>query len=90
MDSNRKAEEYRDYGGSPLALKVKETYRLMHTTQTVETVKSLHERFVHNELGKRYTVWELIEKLDAVVDDSDPDLDLPQSVHAFQTAEAQF
>ena len=34
------------------------------------------------------SVWEALESLDALVDDSDPDLDLPQIDHALQTAEA--
>jgi inositol oxygenase len=33
-------------------------------------------------------VWEALERLDTLVDDSDPDLALPQIVHALQTAEA--
>jgi len=32
-------------------------------------------------------VWNLIEKLDKIVDESDPDNNLPQIVHAYQTAE---
>jgi len=33
------------------------------------------------------TVWEAIEKLDVLVDDSDPDADFPQIFHSMQTAE---
>ncbi|MCH9630234.1 MAG: hypothetical protein S4CHLAM37_02280 [Chlamydiia bacterium] len=33
-------------------------------------------------------IWEVIEALDTYVDESDPDIGLPQSAHAFQTAEA--
>jgi inositol oxygenase len=33
-------------------------------------------------------VWEALEKLNTLVDDSDPDIALPQIVHALQTAEA--
>ncbi len=33
-------------------------------------------------------MWEVLEQLNKLVDDSDPDLDLPQLVHALQTAEA--
>jgi len=32
-------------------------------------------------------IWDAIAALDTIVDESDPDLDLPQSIHAFQTAE---
>src|SRR5262249_2182468 len=33
-------------------------------------------------------IWEALEYLNTLVDDSDPDLDLPQIEHALQTAEA--
>lgn len=35
----------------------------------------------------KMTVLEAVHLLDALVDESDPDTDLPNSVHAFQTAE---
>ena len=37
---------------------------------------------------KRMSLWEALLELDKLVDESDPDLSLPNSVHAFQTAEA--
>ncbi|MEZ5394974.1 MAG: inositol oxygenase family protein [Bryobacterales bacterium] len=33
------------------------------------------------------TMWEALEQLNELVDDSDPDTDLPQIAHALQTAE---
>ena len=33
------------------------------------------------------TILEALDKLNDMVDESDPDIDLPNSVHAFQTAE---
>ena len=39
--------------------------------------------FSHEET----TIMEAITLLDNLVDESDPDIDLPNSVHAFQTAE---
>jgi inositol oxygenase len=36
----------------------------------------------------RAGLWGVMERLETVVDESDPDTDLPQIVHAFQTAEA--
>ena len=35
-----------------------------------------------------YTIWEIIQKLDQFVDNSDPDLDIPNIIHCFQTAES--
>jgi len=37
---------------------------------------------------KRMSLWQAILELDKLVDESDPDINLPNSVHAFQTAEA--
>ena len=34
------------------------------------------------------TVWEAIEFLNELIDDSDPDIELPQIEHILQTAEA--
>ena len=66
---------------------VKETYRKMHAHQTVEFVKGMlgkWTKFDHAEM----TVMEALERLNELVDESDPDfLDLPNSYHAFQTAE---
>jgi hypothetical protein len=40
-------------------------------------------KFDHAEM----TIREALEKLNDLVDESDPDLDLPNIIHAFQTAE---
>lgn len=36
----------------------------------------------------RMSIWDAIKALDSIVDESDPDLQAPQSLHAFQTAES--
>lgn len=36
---------------------------------------------------KKMTVMEAVDMLDDLVDESDPDVDFPNSFHAFQTAE---
>jgi len=66
--------------------RVRRTYYTMHTKQTVEFVEKRKEKwlkFNHVEA----TVMEALEKLNDLVDESDPDIDLPNIVHAFQTAE---
>jgi len=66
--------------------RVKNTYKLMHTNQSVEYIQQKHREwldFNHAEM----TIMEAVAKLDSFVDEADPDLDLPNSVHAFQTAE---
>lgn len=66
---------------------VKEFYRLNHTHQTLAFVlekKETYLSFNRYEMG----IWEAIELFDTLVDESDPDIDLPQRYHMFQTAEA--
>ena len=41
-----------------------------------------------NETTDQYNMVDLIKKMDEIIDESDPDTDLPQSVHAYQTGES--
>jgi len=83
----KEKEAFRDYTkDDPIGARVKKTYYDMHSNQTVDFVKSKHEKwlkFNHMEM----TVMEALDMLNELVDESDPDLDLPNIVHAFQTAE---
>jgi inositol oxygenase len=66
---------------------VREFYRLNHTYQTHEFAKSKQTEYgalSHGEMG----IWEAMEKLNQLVDDSDPDTDLTQIEHNLQTDEA--
>ena len=77
---------YRDYAAEARA-SVKEFYRLNHTNQTLDFVLAKEQEFVpgaHGEMG----IWEAMEFLNQLVDDSDPDTDLTQIQHLLQTAEA--
>jgi inositol oxygenase len=77
--------EFRDYENSASET-VKQFYRLNHTYQTLEFVLTQKQKYA--TLDKLHMgIWQAIEALDNIVDESDPDLSLPQSVHAFQTAE---
>ncbi|XP_050601730.1 inositol oxygenase isoform X3 [Macaca thibetana thibetana] len=58
----------------------------MHTHQTVDFVRSKHAQFGGFSY-KKMTVMEAVDLLDGLVDESDPDVDFPNSFHAFQTAE---
>ena len=58
----------------------------MHENQTVKFVESMHQKWLGFSHGQ-YTIEQIIQMLDELVDDSDPDNDLPNSVHDFQTAE---
>ena len=58
----------------------------MHVKQTVVFVKTMREKWMKFDKGG-YTTMEAIEMLDELVDDSDPEVDIPNSIHDFQTAE---
>jgi inositol oxygenase len=78
--------EFRDYAAEARS-SVKEFYRLNHRYQTLEFVRGKRAEYL--PLAKRQmTVWEALEYLNTLVDDSDPDIDLPQIEHLLQTAEA--
>ncbi len=82
----RKKEEFRQHNEDAPA-GVKEFYRQNHINQTVDFVRA--KRADYSALDKKKMgVWEALEYLDTLVDESDPDTDLTQVEHALQTAEA--
>ncbi|CAL1592315.1 unnamed protein product [Knipowitschia caucasica] len=85
-EMKKEKEEYRNYENGDLIDRVFNTYKLMHTNQTLKFVKQKHAEwtcFSHSEMG----MMEAVMSLDQLVDESDPDVDFPNSFHAFQTAE---
>jgi inositol oxygenase len=65
---------------------VREFYRLNHEFQTFAFVEGKKKHFL--SLDKRQmTIWEALEFLNTLVDDSDPDIELSQLQHLLQTAE---
>jgi len=82
----KQKEEFRDYrsGANP---KVEEFYRQNHRFQTLDFV--LAKKAEYGSLSKRRMgIWEALEYLNTLVDDSDPDTDLSQIEHAMQASEA--
>ena len=78
--------EFRDYAAEARP-SVREFYQLNHRYQTFDFVQQKRAEYL--PLAKRQmTVWEALEFLNTLVDDSDPDIDLPQIEHLLQTAEA--
>jgi inositol oxygenase len=78
--------EFRNYENSKRHDTIREFYRLNHANQSLAFSRAKSEHY--RKLAMReMTVWEVIELLDTVVDDSDPDTDVPNSFHDFQTAE---
>lgn len=77
--------DFRDYE-SNVSESVCEFYRLNHANQTLNFVLAQKKKYY--PLNKtRMTIWEAMQALDNIIDESDPDLDSPQINHAFQTAE---
>src|ERR687892_603728 len=86
FDGIKNADGFRDYEAEPRA-SVKELYKLNHANQTLDFV--LAKKAEYGKLDKaEMSIWEAMDFLNNLVDDSDPDLALPQIVHALQTAEA--
>src|SRR5262245_2137384 len=85
-EAGKPREAFRDYRAEARP-SVKEFYRLNHRYQTVEFVEQKKREYL--PLSKRKMgVWEAMEFLNTLVDDSDPDTDLSQIEHLMQTAEA--
>ncbi|CAL4124821.1 unnamed protein product, partial [Meganyctiphanes norvegica] len=77
---------YQDESNDPHQQQVKNTYLQMHTYQCVDYVKKKHAqwlKFDHFEA----TILHTLDKLNDLIDESDPDVNVPNIVHAFQTAE---
>jgi len=87
--ANKPITAFRDYSideNDPIKERVRKTYLTMHTNQTVEFVQGRHAHW--NKFDKfKMGILDALEKLNNLVDESDPDVDMPNIVHAFQTAE---
>ncbi|MCC7341258.1 MAG: inositol oxygenase [Bryobacterales bacterium] len=79
-------EEFRNYGDG-VHPRVREFYRQNHTNQTYDFAMQKRAEYLplnRTEMG----IWEAMEFLNTLVDDSDPDTDLSQIEHNLQTAES--
>ena len=84
-DPDKKQEQFRNYEADARPT-VREFYRLNHLHQTHDFAKAKRKEFLglnRREMG----IWEAMEYLNQLVDDSDPDTDLSQLQHLLQTAE---
>lgn len=86
-NSNKEVEQFRNYTNSEYHERVKDTYRENHIKQTVEAVEQL-EREVCSLRKAKMSLWEALDVLDEVVDESDPDTNVVQTMHLLQTGEA--
>ena len=79
-------EAFRDYRAEARP-SVREFYRLNHRHQTLAFVLAKKQQYLPLR-RRRMGVWEALEFLNTLVDDSDPDTELSQIEHLLQTAEA--
>jgi inositol oxygenase len=84
-DPNRKKDDFRNYEKTTPG--VREFYRQNHTLQTFDFATAKKREYA--ALGKgKMGIWDKLEFLSSLVDESDPDTDLSQVAHAMQSAEA--
>jgi inositol oxygenase len=96
VDKNKRKEAFRNFHDSARQKRVQKFYELQHSLQTFDFVQSMEQKYLtklyakdkSTQSGVWMGIWEAIEYLDSVVDDSDPDTNLTQIQHALQTAEA--
>ena len=82
---NKKKEEFRNHEANARP-SVREFYRLNHRYQSYDFVQAKRQEFL--SLNRRQmSIWEAMEYLNTLIDDSDPDTDLSQLDHLLQTAE---
>lgn len=79
-------QDFRQYDEAPE--RVREFYRLNHERQTLDFVLEMKRKFTpEGNRHLRMTMWDMLQRLNTLVDDSDPDVDFTQIEHALQTAE---
>jgi inositol oxygenase len=79
-------EDYRNYD-NPGRDTVRDFYRQNHRFQTYDFVRQKRNSFLPLN-RRRMSVFEALDFLNTLVDDSDPDIDLDQRQHLLQTSEA--
>jgi len=85
FDKGKDKDSFRDYESA--CDRVKLFYKEQHEKQTVEFNIRARVNF-KTQSRARMGVWEAIEYLDTLIDESDPDTNLSQIEHLLQTAEA--
>lgn len=85
-NGEKSKDAFRNYD-DPARDTVKEFYKMNHQFQTYEFVLQKREEYLKFD-KKVMTLWEAVEFLNTLIDDSDPDTDLDQTQHLLQTSEA--
>src|SRR2546422_8765036 len=84
-EPNKAKEQFRNYEADARP-SVREFYRLNHRHQTYDFVQAKKKEFLSLSRHKM-GIWEALDYLNTLVDDSDPDTDLSKLDHLLQTAE---
>jgi inositol oxygenase len=85
FDAEKDKTQFRQY--EEACDRVKNFYREQHEKQTVAyNLKARHD--FHAKTRAEMTIWEAMEKLNTLIDESDPDTSLSQIEHLLQSAEA--
>jgi inositol oxygenase len=79
-------EDYRNYD-DPARDTVREFYKQNHRGQTFEFVNRKRDTYLKLN-RRRMSIFEALDYLNTLVDDSDPDIELDQLQHLLQTSEA--
>ena len=86
MDTIAKEKsEFRNYEQGDITAAVKEHYRKMRSRQTYDYVQRMKKKYLTYD--HPMDLWEMMERLNVLVDVSDPDLNLPNIIHLLQSAE---
>ncbi|CAN5152546.1 hypothetical protein BH23BAC1_BH23BAC1_49080 [soil metagenome] len=87
METQQKEKkDFRNYEKGDITAAVKEHYRKMRSRQTYDYV--LRMKAKHLTFSHPMDLWDAMEKLNDLIDVSDPDLNLPNIQHLAQSAEA--
>lgn len=85
FDSDKDKTQFRQY--EEACERVRSFYQEQHTKQTVAFNLKARNTF-WSKTRAEMTIWEAMEKLNTLIDDSDPDTSLSQIEHLLQSAEA--
>jgi len=85
-DTAKDKSQFRNYA-APARPSVRKFYELNHQHQTLDFVRQKRAEYLSLD-KRRMGIWQAMEYLNTLIDDSDPDIDLPQIEHLLQTAEA--
>ncbi|KAK5459765.1 hypothetical protein LTS15_003894 [Exophiala xenobiotica] len=85
FDAEKDKTQFRQYENA--CDRVKNFYKEQHTKQTVAYNLKARNDF-HSKTRAEMTIWEAIERLNTLIDESDPDTELSQIEHLLQSAEA--